>query len=761
MNQWPRSIAVVGAGVMGVQIAALLSAAGKRVVLLDIDEGGTSPGSRAKQAIALAESKNSPFYLPSHARSIECRSIVDLSTLDTVDWIIEAVIEDIEIKRQVLSQIDIDGTTPPVVTSNTSGLAISELSYDRSDAFKKRFFGVHFFNPPRQMRLVEIISTSDTDMQDFSKVSNFLNSHLGKVVVRARDTPNFIANRLGVFSIFSLLHIMEKNNLGAGEIDALSGPLIGRPSSATLRLCDLIGIDTLQFVAQTSLNSETSEIGRTVLQTPKCIQQMLDRGLLGLKSGAGFYRKEGRSILALNWKSMEYEPFKAAKIEGLTFSQKNTVNSICNLWDDNGVWGPILRQHLSELLVYTSFHAESISESFFDIDQAMKYGFNWELGPFEIWDALGQDRIKEAIQLTNSPKIDWFEKFINNAKDGCIYRSNKILEIFNPSINSWEKVPSKTAIDCSFDKSKIVQSNDGAYLWDAGDGIGVLVLKGKLNALGADTLEVVQEGISDKDFSSIVLCGHGENFSVGANLRNILDLCEAGSHALEKFLLDFQMTTQMIKNSSIPITASIHGLCLGGGCEFSLSSHFRVVSSEARIGLVESGVGLAPSGGGILHRVERIAQGCDILKEFQVLFMGVPCTSAFAARDNGYLLEQDIIRFGAERPLETAIEKARLRVGLDTGGNSSNLIKVSGRNGLDVIYSWLNSQLENEVITEHDRAIGKAIAMALCGGDADEREVTREEILASEREAFHRLVSTQKTRERIDHTLRTGKLLKN
>ena len=761
MNQWPRSVAVVGAGVMGIQIAALLSAAGKRVVLLDLDEGGTSPGSRAKHAIALAESKNSPFYLPSHARSIECRSIADLSTLDTVDWIIEAVVEDIEIKKQVLSQIDIDGTTPPVVTSNTSGLAISELSCDRSNAFKKRFFGVHFFNPPRQMRLVEIISTPDTDMQDFSKVSNFLNSHLGKVVVRARDTPNFIANRLGVFSIFSLLHIMEKNNIGVGEIDALSGPLIGRPSSATLRLCDLIGIDTLWFVAQTSLNSETSQIGRTVLQIPKCIQQMLDKGLLGVKSGAGFYRKDGRSILALNWESMEYEPFKTAKIEGQTFSPKNTVNSICNLWDDNGVWGPILRQHLSELLVYTSFHAESISESFFDIDQAMKYGFNWELGPFEIWDALGKDRIEEAIQLTNSPKIDWFEKFKNNAKDDCIYRNNKILEIFNPSVNSWEKILGTTAINRSFDTSKIVQSNDGAYLWDAGDGIGVLVLRGKLNALGADTLELVGEAISDKNFSSIVLCGHGENFSVGANLCDILDLCEVGTHALEKFLLDFQTTTQMIKNSSIPITASIHGLCLGGGCEFSLSSHFRVVSSEARLGLVESGVGLVPSGGGILHRVERISQGCDILKEFRVLFMGVPCTNAFTARDNGYLFEQDIIRFGTEPPLETAIEKARLLVGSETDRNSSNYIKVSGRNGLDIIYSWLNSQLENEVITEHDQAIGKAIAVALCGGDGDEREVTRDEILAAEREAFHRLVSTQKTRERIDHTLRTGKLLKN
>ncbi|MEE3233786.1 MAG: 3-hydroxyacyl-CoA dehydrogenase NAD-binding domain-containing protein [Candidatus Latescibacterota bacterium] len=761
MTQWPRSVAVVGAGVMGVQIAALLSAAGKRVFLLDIDEDGMPSGSKARNAIVLAESKNSPFYSSIHASSIECGSIADISSIDQVDWIIEAVIEDVDIKRQVLSQIDLEGAPLPVITSNTSGLSISQLVEGRSPDFSKRFFGAHFFNPPRQMRLVEVIPGSNTDSECLSKVSDFLNSILGKVVVRARDTPNFIANRLGVFSVYSLIHLMEKNKVSVAEIDALSGPLLGRPSSATLRLCDLIGIDTLQLVVQTSLKSETMELGRRVLQTPKCILKMLNEGLLGVKSGAGFYRKEGRSIMALNLESMAYEPFEPVTLEGLSSPKGSLGSGFPDLWDNTGKWGAIIRQHLSELLAYASFHGESISESFYDIDQAMKYGFNWELGPFEIWDALGKDRVKAAMEITNTTEIDWLRKFNKDAPDGRIYRDTENLEVFSPANNTWEKATSIPKTSWKLDASKTVFGNDGAYVWDAGDDIGVLVLRGKLNALGAESLQIVQKAISDMMFSALVICGQGENFSVGANLRQILDLCEQGTNEIDQFLLNFQQTTQMLKNSPIPIIAAVHGLCLGGACEFSLASHARVVTSEARIGLVESGVGLVPSGGGILNRVERVAEGCDILKEFQVLFRGLPSQSAFAAKEVGYLLEDDKIQFGAEIPLASALEKARLMKELDAGASSSNSIKVLGRKGLDLIYNWIDGQFEDEVITAHDVVVGKAIASALCGGNGGEREITPNEILRAERDAFHLLVSTEKSRDRIAYTLSTGKRLRN
>ena len=317
MKSWPQSVTVVGAGVMGVQIAALLSAVGKRVFLLDVDEDGTPPGSKAQNAISSLDSKKSPFYLPDHAQSIVCGAISDLSSFTEVDWIIEAVVEDLDVKKKVLAKIDNEGVDLPIITSNTSGLSLSKLLEGRSENFSRQFFGVHFFNPPRQMRLVELISTPQTDLNCVSKVSEFLNSDLGKVVVQARDTPNFIANRLGVFSIYSLIHLMEKYNITIPEMDALSGKLLGRPSSATLRLCDLIGIDTLHFVAQTSLMSETSELGIKSLQTPKCIKKMLAKGLLGIKSGEGFYRKNGSSILALNLHSMEYEPIEAVNLHGL------------------------------------------------------------------------------------------------------------------------------------------------------------------------------------------------------------------------------------------------------------------------------------------------------------------------------------------------------------------------------------------------------------------------------------------------------------
>jgi len=759
--QWPRSVAVVGAGVMGVQIAALLSAAGKRVLLLDVDEEGMHSGSRAENAIESAESKNSPFYIPGHARSIECGSIADISSLEQVDWIIEAVIEDLDVKRQVLSQIDIEGASLPVITSNTSGLSISQLAEGRSPAFSKRFLGVHFFNPPRQMRLVELVPTSKTDLECLSKVSDFLCSNLGKVVVRARDTPNFIANRLGVFSIFSLIHLMEKNNISVAQTDALSGPLLGRPSSATLRLCDLIGIDTLQLVAQTSLNSETTELGQKVLQPPKCIRKMLDKGLLGVKSGTGFYRKEGRSVLELNLESMTYESFEIAKIEGLSAPKGLLGNSFPDLWDNTGKWGPIVRQHLSELLAYTSFHAESISESFFDIDKAMKYGFNWEVGPFEIWDALGRDRVEEALKIANTTEIDWLTDFYKNSPNGGIYRNTEVVEVFSPLSKSWEKISDSKKVPLKSDVSKKILGNSGAYLWDAGDDVGVLVLQGKLNALGNESLEIVHKAISDSMFSAVVLCGQGENFSVGANLRQILDLCEQGENRLDQFLLNFQQATQMLINSPIPIIAAVHGLCLGGGCEFSLASNVRFVSSEARIGLVESGVGLVPSGGGILHRVERVAAGCDLLKEFQVIFTGTPSQSAFGAKEVGYLLEGDTIEFGNEVPLASAVEKAHSMRELDVGISSSRLVKVSGKNGFELISKWVEDQFENNVITTHDMVVGKAIAFVLCGGLGEEREVSRDEILTGEREAFHALAATDKTRERIVYTLGTGKRLRN
>ncbi len=758
-------VAVLGAGVMGTQIAALLANAGFDVDLLDLPADG-DPAGRARSALARAGNERPPiFFTPDIGLRIRPGSIEDLSCLAEADWVIEAVVEDLSLKGSVLSRISEVISETCVISSNTSGLSIGRLCEVLPAQPRARFLGIHFFNPVRQMRLVEVIPSAHTDSAIVARMTAFVEHSLGKRVVECRDTPNFIANRLGVFALMDALHRMESGALSVEEVDAVTGSLLGRPRTATLRLCDLIGLDTLVKVAGTAFVNLGGERQRDVFKPPAFVERMLEAGLLGVKAAGGFYRKvEGSGIEVLDLGSLQYRSSTTPELGALaaataTRDPRMRLQSAYNCEGGDRL-ARFARDHLNAVLVYACEHAASMASELTHVDLAMQYGFNWELGPFEMIDAIGSSTWTGGL-VQKGMDVPPLMAQINQA-GGFIYStesSGSGRRAFSMMRHAHEPMPSSDNDEELLETAPVRWENEGARVLER-DGIGIVVFRGKMNVIGVAAQEMIHRAL-DADFRALVLGGAGGNFSAGADLAHMMALIEDGDWpGLIGYLDRFQRAVMGLRYVPIPVVAAPFGLALGGGCEFCLAVDRCVPAAELSMGLVETRVGLIPGAGGCMEVARRFGSERAIGDAFELVFAGDFSDNALQARAWGLLEPGESIEMNGERVLRSAITVANEMVQAGYHPPESIPFRVAGDTALDALQASLAERCAAGKISEHDQHIGRLLAGVLCGGGGRETS-TEQELLELEREAFLDLCHTPATLERMAHMLKSGKPLKN
>ena len=755
--------AVLGAGVMGAQIAALLANAGIHVDLLDLPADDAADGLARRGRERLLGSRPPALFLSEYAERIHPGSLDDLRCLGQAEWIIEAVVEQLDVKRALLARVEEAASDEAVISSNTSGLSIGAMAAACTDSFRTRFLGIHFFNPPRLMKLVELVPGPDTDPQTVAGMRHFLEEGLGKGAVEARDTPNFIANRLGVFALMQALHGMAEQGLNAETVDGVTGQLLGRPRSATLRLCDLIGLDTLVNVARTAFVQLPEELERSVFAAPEFVADMLERGLLGAKSGAGFYRKAEQGIEVLDLGNMEYRPSHTPDLGdvGTAVRQRSLAARLAGLWQDDGPPARYARENFCRVLGYAAAHGEEMAGDIVQIDQALRWGFNWEAGPFELWDAAGVDTVVAEIEKMGleAPAV----ALRVAAGAGRFYREGEgggSVYSFSGEWADSEISPQNVAVP---DRSSADYGNECGYLTPLRDGVGAVVFDSKMNVLGPKALELVRRAVEEATFSGLVLWGAGEPFSVGADLHYMVGLSAGGSwDELESYVREFQQAIMALRFAPFPVVAAPKGLTLGGGCEICLGADARVAVSELKIGLVETSVGLIPGGGGCKELVRR---GRGHLRAFETVVGGVFTDNAHQARGWHLLDDDDEILVNPDRQLGRAVETA---ISLAEAGYEPPLhvpVSVGGAEAERQLVAWLEAAAraapEKRRPSEHDLLVGRRLAWVMSGGGGAPRDVEERELLDLEREVFMELCGIDKTRERMAHMLKTGKPLRN
>ena len=755
-NKKVKNVVVLGAGVMGGQIAALLACAGHKVRLLDLPLAGDEAG-RARQGLEKALASRPPaFYLAEMAQRVELGSMEDLACVGAADWVIEAVVEESAPKQALLARLEPYLHDGLVISSNTSGLSIAELARGRSPEFCRCFFGVHFFNPPRYMKLVEVIPGPDTDPAIVQQMVDFLTEELGKGVVRGRDTPNFIGNRLWTFAVCDMLQRMERDGLRVAEVDALTGPLMGRPQSATLRVCDIVGLDTVAHVAETSYEGLPADPWRSLFALPAFYRRMLEENLLGAKVNAGFYRKAESGIEALDLDTFAYQPVQKVETLASALSERSPARRLRTLWDDPGPWGQLGRAHLTAVLAYAAEHAADIAGDIGQIDQAMRWGFNWALGPFELWDLFGVKEVVGAITANQQRVPDLATQLLAAGEthfygeQGAFSPTQLRRESWQPPADDWARL----------DAERAIWSNDGAYLVELDEGMGALVFSGKMNALGPAALEAVHHAVDTAPFTGLVLAGAGSLFSVGADLKHVAKLVdESDWPGLEAFVAAFQEAVQVLRSAPFPVVAALRGLVLGGGCEFALGADVRVATAELGMGLVETKVGLIPGSGGCMEMARRGAS--DIGSAFETIFAGNFSDNAFQARAWGLLGAEDEIAFAEGQLLKRAIAQLRSLLAADYCVSAPAGVEVTGDEGLALLHERLDEGRAAGQLSEHDVVVGRGLARVLTGGGGARRQVEERHLLDLEREVFLQLCGTERTRQRIAHMLHTGKPLRN
>ncbi|MBM3278994.1 MAG: enoyl-CoA hydratase/isomerase family protein [Candidatus Handelsmanbacteria bacterium] len=724
-----RRAAVLGAGVMGAQLAALAANAGLEVDLLDLSPELAAKG--LERAV-----KRGAFFLPEFAARVHMGSLENLDCLAKTDWVIEAIVEEMGAKQALLARLDPWARPGLVFSTNTSGLGIGRMLEGRSELLARHFLGLHFFNPPRQMKLVELIPGPRTDPQVVADMGRFAREVLGKRVVECLDTPNFIANRLGVFALVEMLRRLEEG-FGIAEVDAVSGVLLGRPRSATLRLCDLIGLDTLADVAGTArqLLPESA-----CFALPGFVGEMLKRGLVGEKAKAGFYRKGEEGLQVLDLGSFNYVPLAPVGLGELEPALRLPAlgDRLRALWASKVRLGMLARSHLQAVLDYAAEYAAQMAPDLEAIDQAMRWGFNWEAGPFELWDLLG-------LQAEPAPAL------IRQVRPvGRFYPPGQVYSLRE---GRHRDQPRREGL---LEKGRVLLEAPGAALIEIGEGMGVLVLRGKLNVIDAQTLDLVRRSL-DQPLRGLVLWGSGGLFSAGADLKHLAALSTAGDwQGLEVFLCAFQEAVMALRFAPFPVVAALRGLTLGGGCEFGISVGVRVAGAELRMGLVEARVGLLPGAGGCKEVVRRC--GRDLAAIFPVLVEGRYSENAHQARQWGFLAGADPVLLDEEGVLGRALADAAALAARYTPPVPASL-EVAGEPGLARCRAWLEKEAFS--LGPHDRVVGEALARVLCGGGGPPRAAEEQELLDLEREEFHRLCRLPATQARIEHMLKTGKPLKN
>ena len=754
------SALVIGAGTMGAQIAALLAGAGARVRLFDMTEEVAKSG-----LDRVTKLKPAPLYSSDHGRRIRPGGLDDdaafRAAVGEADWVLEAIVEQAEPKRALFERVDAALTDRTrYVTTNTSGLSIAGLADGRSDGFRRRFLGTHFFNPPRYTRLLELIPLPETDRALVAELADFASRHLGKGTVVARDTPAFIANRLGVHGLMVALRLAQKLGLGPDEVDELTGTLIGRPKSATFRTLDLVGVDVAVAVADHCHADLADDPERDTFAVPSLMRGLVERGALGEKAGAGFFRREGGEILALDLESGEYRPRRkiASGSVAMARSEAGLPARLRMLIGAEDSAGEFLRRALAANLGYAARVGPEIADGVADIDAAMRWGFGWELGPFELVAALGDD----AARLL--PEVELPDPIYDNG-------------------SAWSYVARAPApiaqrpgtVDLRAARREELPSNAAATALELGDGILGLELHGKLNIIGLDTLAMVERAVAlaAERYDGLVIGTAAPDFSAGANLALMLLEAEEGEWAeLDRVIRRFQGATQTIRHAPVPVVVAPRGRTLGGGAEIVLAAARAQPLAETYIGLVELGVGLIPAGGGSTAMARRIAERLpegareDLFPLYSHVFTAIAsatvATSAWEAREYLLLTESDPITADPDRQWADAAATARTMAEAGYRPPGQTRIPVLGRRGISAAEALSYNQLVGRHISEHDRRLVLELATVMSGGDVAEGTLVSEQhLLDLEREAFLRLLGEPLTRDRIRHTLKTGRPLRN
>ncbi len=809
-----HKVAVLGAGTMGARIAAHFANAGVPSLLLDIVPPDADGPARNKIAAAGLEgarkSKPAAFFEASLSRLVTVGNFDDdLKRLADVDWIIEAVVENLEIKRTLLKKVESIRKPGTIVTTNTSGLPVAKIAEGFSDDFRRSWFGTHFFNPPRYMRLLELIPTPDADRALIDTVTHFCDAQLGKGVVLAKDTPNFIANRIGTFSVLNVMRLMQEMDLTIEEIDALTGQAVGWPCSATFRTIDLVGLDILGHVVSNMTQNVHDE--RSELQIPAFFRQMLERKWLGDKTKGGFYKKlksrDGKDDerVALDWKTLEYHPRQKPKFAALDMA-KNVEESGARIRMLLGLEGgggggaspkpdkasAFLWAALSDLWTYSANRIPEISDSIVEIDRAMHLGFNWELGPFELWDAAGVEATVARMKKGGRPVAANVEKLLGSGKKSWYADDPKTpsgrayFDLASSTLKPVEVPAGVWSVEVAIKtrSNGVVKKNSGASLVDLGDGVGCIQFQSKMNALGADIvsliLQTLKPGGAGDAFDAFVITNDAQNFSVGANVMLLLmAVQEEEWDEVDLAIRQFQGMTQAIKFSPKPVVSAPFGLTLGGGCEISLHAAARQPHAELYMGLVEVGVGLLPGGGGckemLLRAVDSAAsirpdgrgESVELMeamkKAFETIATAKVATSADEARGLGFLSSSDRTTMNRERVLSDGKARALelLRAGYEPPVMRTD-IPAPGENILAALKMGVYLMRQGEYISDHEKKLATKIAEVLCGGNVTPgTPVSEQYLLDLEREAFKSLCGEKKTQERIQFTLKTGKTLRN
>jgi 3-hydroxyacyl-CoA dehydrogenase len=798
---------VLGAGTMGARIAAHFANAGLPCILLDIVPPNLPAGAPAAERNksvragleAAKKSKPAAFFTASLAEKIAIGNFEDdLARCAEADWIIEVVAENLEIKRNLLARVAQFRKLGAIVTTNTSGLPVHFIAEGMSEEFQQHWAGTHFFNPPRYLKLVEVIPGPKTSNDVVETLSDFCDKRLGKGVVIAKDTPNFIANRIGTFSMLNALRLMGTLGMTVEEVDACTGPAVGWPKSATFRTADIVGLDVLVHVVKNIYETAPNDESREMYKVPALVEEMVKRGWLGDKTGQGFYKKmkgEGeKEILTLDVNTMEYRPRQKARFASLEMGKaiEDTRERL------RALIGPVLEGQkgdkaqqflwggLSETCLYAARRVPEISDHIEDVDRAMRWGFGWELGPFEIMDAIGVKAFAAQVQKEGRTLPHVIERGLASGRKGFYESEKGTTTVFDLGSGGAKKVeePKGVIILKSLKEAgREVERNPGASLIDLGDGVACVEFHAKMNAIGADLIAMIHKGLKrlETDFDAMVIANQAVNFSVGANLMLVLvGAQEQEWDELHMAVKQFQNINLAIKYAPKPVVVAPQGMALGGGCEVSLHGAKIQAAAEAYLGLVEAGVGLIPGGGGskemLIRANEHAAGGEDLdlfhaLKPvFETIAMAKVGTSAEECRELGYLRREDGVSMNRDRLVADAKEAAQalVRGGYKPlaaswqEGAQTTQIKVLGEQFLAAAKLAIHMMLRGGYASEYDAHIGRKLANILAGGPLTAPQMVSEQyVLDLEREAFVSLCGEKKTQERIAHTLKTGKPLRN
>jgi len=801
MKRRINKVAVIGSGIMGSGIACHFANIGVEVLLLDIVPRELNDKEK-KKGLSLddkvvrnrivndslqdsVKSKPSPIYHKDFVNRIETGNLQDdISKVSEADWIIEVVVERLDIKKQVFENLEKHRKPGTLITSNTSGIPINFMTDGRSDDFKKHFCGTHFFNPPRYLRLFEIIPGKETDPEVLEFLEMYGEKFLGKKTVLAKDTPAFIGNRIGIFSIMSLFHMVKDMGMTIEEVDKLTGPVIGRQKSATFRTVDVVGLDTLVHVANGLHENVPNDEQHDLFALPDFIDTMMENEWLGSKSGQGFYKKikkdDGSSeIKSLDLDTMEYRDKKSASFA--TLEETKSIDKVEDrfevLINGKDKAGEFYRKNFSALFAYVSNRIPEITDSLYKIDDAMKAGFGWEHGPFQIWDAIGVQKGIEMMKEEGYEPNSWVTEMLESGSDSFYTVKEGNTYYYNIDDKKQTKIPGQDAfiILDNIRESKEVFKNSGVVVEDLGDGILNVEFRSKMNAIGGDVLDGINKAIdiAEKDYQGLVVANDGKNFSVGANIGMIFMMAvEQEYEELNMAIKYFQDTMMRMRYSSIPTVSAPHAMTLGGGCELSLHADKVVAAAETYIGLVEFGVGVIPGGGGTKEMTVRAAdtyQKDDVelnrLREnFLTIGMAKVSTSAHEAYDLGLLQKgKDIVVVNPDRQLAIAKKHALL---MAENGYTKPIerkdIKVLGKQALGAFLVGTDQMAAGKYISEHDKKIANKLAYVMAGGDLSENQLVSEQyLLELEREAFLSLTGEKKTLERLQHMLKKGKPLRN